>query len=410
MPVNVAWHGIKEPAADWLMESKSICPGVVVARTLMEGRVTSSAVRVINLSDHEHRVHRGQFVGPAEPVETEEVNVANAESLMSPTDVKRRSGGATATSVPEHLQGVIDALPADLPEAERAAAVRFVLDHEAVFSSGDFDLGRTHLVKHRIDTGTNRPFKQPLRRHPIAYLPVIDEHVKEMLAHDIIEPAASPYASNVVLVKKRDNSIRFCLDFRQLNEITYKDSYPLPRIDTCLQSISGAKFFSTLDLRAGYWQTEIDERDRDKTAFVTRRGMYRFKVLSFGLANAPALFQRLMDLVLVGLTWECCLVYLDDVIVFSGTFSEHITRLNAVFERFRLANLKLKPSKCQLFQRRVTFLGHVVSEAGVEPEPGKIDVVRTWPVPRSLTQLRSFVGLASYYRASEMASISGSKR
>src|SRR5208282_937541 len=191
---------------------------------------------------------------------------------------------------------------------------------------------------------------------------------------------------------------RFCVDYRKLNDLTYKDSYPLPRIDTCLQSLGGARFFSTLDLRAGYWQTEIDSRDRDKTAFVTRRGTFRFKVLSFGLANAPALFQRLMDLVLVGLTWEACLVYLDDVIVYANSFEQQLERLTAVFGRLTEAGLKLKASKCQLFQRRVTFLGHVVSEHGVEPDPEKIETVRTWPRPRSLTETRAFVGLASYYR------------
>ena len=227
------------------------------------------------------------------------------------------------------------------------------------------------MVQHRIDTGTNRPFRQQLCRHPLAYLPVIDEHVEQMLAHDIVEPAASPWASNVVLIRKSDGQLRFCVDYRHLNDLTYKDSYPLPRIDACLHSLGGAKYFSTLDLRAGYWQTEIAPVDRDKTAFVTRRGTYRFKVLSFGLANAPALFQRLMDLVLVGLTWESCLVYLDDVIVFGSSFEQHLERLSTVFDRLAEAQLKLKPSKCSLFQRRVHFLGHVVSAAGVEPDSAK---------------------------------------
>jgi hypothetical protein len=201
-----------------------------------------------------------------------------------------------------------------------------------------------------------------------------------------------------LIQKPRGQGLRFCVDYRQLNQLTYKDSYPLPRIDTCLQSIGKAKFFSTIDLRSSYWQTEIDERDRDKSTFVTRRGAFRFKVLSFGLANAPALFQRLMDLVLSGLTWEVCLVYLDDIIVFSDTFRQHLERLSMVFNRLRTAGLKINASKTHLFQRRVSFLGHVVSEAGIEPDPSKIEAVRTWPRPRNLTELRSFVGLASYYR------------
>ena len=219
-----------------------------------------------------------------------------------------------------------------------------------------------------------------------------------MLQHDIVEPAASPWCSNIVLIRKSDGGLRFCVDYRQLNELTYKDTYPLPRIDMCLNALGGSKLFSTMDLRAGYWQTLIDERDRDKTCFVTRKGTYRFKVLSFGLANAPALFQRLMDLVLVGLTWEVCLVYLDDVIIMSETFDEHLCRLKTVFDRIHAANLKLKASKCKLFQREVVFLGHLVTADGVAPDPAKIRAVQNWPRPRNLTETRAFVGLASYYR------------
>ena len=221
-----------------------------------------------------------------------------------------------------------------------------------------------------------------------------------MLQHYIIEPAASPFASNVVLAKKSDGSLRFCIDYRQLNELTYKDSYPIPRISFCLDSLGGANFFSCLDLRSGFWQTAMDPQDADKTAFVTRRGQFKFKVLAYGLVNAPSLFQRIMDLVLAGLSWECCLVYIDDVIVFSkGDFHDHIAKLTLVFDRLRDAGLKLKPSKCRLFQRRVAFLGCVVSQQGIEPQPEKVSAVVEWPVPTSAGDVRSFVGLCSYYRS-----------
>ena len=232
----------------------------------------------------------------------------------------------------------------------------------------------------------------------MAYLPVIDEHVDKMLANDICEPSNSPWASNVVLVKKSDETLRFCIDYRQLNNLTIKDSYPLPRIDTCFDALGGVKYFSTLDLRQGYWQVENDPETADKTTFITRRGAFKFKVLPFGLSNAPAVFQRLMNMVMQGLTWEACLVFLDDIIVISSTFEQHLERLNAVFERLKSANLKLKPSKCRLFQLKVKFLGSVVSEKGIEPDPEKLEVISDWPVPSNLTELRAFVGLASYYR------------
>ena len=275
---------------------------------------------------------------------------------------------------------------------------RLLEENREVFSTSEFDLGRTDLVRHKIDTGSNRPFKQQLRRHPMGYLPVIDEHVDKMLANNVCEPSNSPWASNVVLVKKSDGTLRFCVDYRQLNSLTVKDSYPLPRIDTCFDALGDAKYFSTLDLRQGYWQVENDPETADKTTFITRRGAFKFKVLPFGLSNAPAVFQRLMNMVMQGLTWEACLVFLDDIIVISSTFEQHLDRLSAVFGRLGSANLKLKPSKCKLFQLKVKFLGSVVSAKGIEPDPDKLAAISDWPVPSNLTELRAFVGLASYYR------------
>ena len=214
----------------------------------------------------------------------------------------------------------------------------------------------------------------------------------------VIEPTVSPWASNVVLVRKPSGELRFCVDYRQLNNLTVKDSYPLPRIDSCLDSLGGAKYFSTLDLRSGYWQIEADKETSEKTAFVTRKGIYKFNVLSFGLSNAPAIFQRLMDLVLLGLNWQICLAFLDDVVVMSSNFEQHLERLQQVFERFRGANLKLNAGKCHLIQEKVKFLGSIVSRDGIAPDPEKVRAVKEWPVPTDLKQVRGFVALASYYR------------
>jgi len=231
----------------------------------------------------------------------------------------------------------------------------------------------------------------------MAQLPVIDEHVQHMLEHNIIEPAASPWCSNVVMVHKQDGTMRLCIDCRKLNGLMTKDKFPLPKIDTCLDTLNGCEFFSTCDLRWGYWQTEIDERDRDKTAFVTHKGQWRFKVLSFGLANALSQFARIMELVMSGLTYDVCLVYLDDILVFSKTFDEHLERLATVFDRLNRYLLKLKPSKCSLFQRKVSFFCHVVSGQGIECDPEKVATIATWPTPTSIAEVHTFCGLASYY-------------
>jgi len=219
-----------------------------------------------------------------------------------------------------------------------------------------------------------------------------------MLEYGIIEPAASPWASNVVLVTKKDGSLRFCVDYRRLNSITYKDSYPLPLIDNCLNALAGSSWYSTLDLRSGYYNIPIAESDRDKSAFITRQGCFRFTVMPFGLTCAPSVFQRLMDVVLCGLSYQICLVYLDDIIVFGRTFEEQLERLEEVFKRLRSANLKLKPSKCFLCQRSVEFLGHVVSEKGLTMQSSKIEAINDWTSCKDVSEVRAFMGLSGYYR------------
>jgi len=219
-----------------------------------------------------------------------------------------------------------------------------------------------------------------------------------MLRQGVVEPASSPWASNIVLAKKKDGTLRCCIDYRQVNEVTRKDAYPLPRTDACLDAMSGSKLFSTFDLRSGFHQVSMDPNDADKTAFVTRRGMFRFRTMPFGLCNAVATFQRLMDLVLAGLNLDIRLVYFDDIIVFSATPEQHLERLKCVFRRLQEANLKLKPSKCCLMQTEVSFLGHIISGEGISTDPEKIKLINEWPAPTNLRQLRGFLGLAGYYR------------
>jgi len=219
-------------------------------------------------------------------------------------------------------------LPDELNEEQRSKVKALLVRHRTIISTGEHDIGRTHLVEHRIDTGEHRPIRQPLRRHPFQHLEWIDDEVAKMQEHGIVEPAASPWASNIVLVQKKDGSLCFCVDYRRLNSVTYKDSYPLPLIDNCLNALSGWSWYSTLDLRSGYYNIPIAEEDRDKSAFVTRRGCFRFMVMPFGLTCAPTVFQRLMDIVLCGLSYLTCLVYLDDVIIFGRSFDEQLERFS----------------------------------------------------------------------------------
>ncbi len=219
-----------------------------------------------------------------------------------------------------------------------------------------------------------------------------------MLKENIIEPSRSPWASPVLLVKKKDGTIRFCVDYRKLNLVTIKDVYPLPRIDDSLAVLSSGRFFSTLDLISGYHQIPMAEESKDKTAFITPNGLFQFRVMPFGLTNAPATFQRFMDAILAGYKWRTLLVYMDDICVFSENFDQHLLDLKDVFECMRQAKLKLKPSKCHIFQTKIKFLGHIVSDNGIGPDPDKVKAILNMEIPTNVTKLQSFLGLVGYYR------------
>ena len=281
---------------------------------------------------------------------------------------------------------------------ERSQLTELIEEFQDVFVLSPAELGHTNVVERTIDTGDSAPLRQPPRRIPFALRVKVDEMVKDMMTQGVIQQSSSPWASPIVLVSKKDGSTRFCVDYRRLNSATKKDVYPLPRIDDTLDSLAKQKYFTTLDLASGYWQVGMDKPSQEKTAFITHSGLYEFLVMPFGLCNAPATFQRLMEVVLNGLVRNTCLVYLDDILVIGRTFQEHLSNLHQVLTRLREAGLRLKPSKCQLAATQVEYLGHIVSAKGIEADPKKVVAVQQYTVPENLKKLRSFLGLASYYR------------
>ena len=262
----------------------------------------------------------------------------------------------------------------------------------------DNKLGCTSLVQHHIDTGDTKPIKlRPYRVSPYRK-EIISKEITTMLNTGIIEPCISPYAAPITLQPKKDGSLRFCVDYRELNSVTVRDVYPIPRIDDTLDQLQHAKYFSSMDLRSGFWQIELNPASRDKTAFISHAGLYRFRVMPFGLTNAPATFQRLMDLVLGGLKWSCALVYLDDIIVYSSSFTDHLNHLELVLQQIQQSGLTLKINKCHFCKTHLKYLGHIVSKEGIQPDPDKLKAVREYPVPTKLKAVRTFLGLTSYYR------------
>ena len=258
-------------------------------------------------------------------------------------------------------------------------------------------LGVLHGTRHRIDTHGSPVFQHPYRAGPSARQ-AEKEEVDRMLKLGVIEPSTAEWASPVVLIPKPDGSTRFCVDYRKLNALTARDVYPLPRMDECLDSLGEAEFFSTLDANSGFWQIEVTPEDRDKTTFSCHVGMYRFTRMPFGLINAPATFQRAMDIILSEVRWESVIVYLDDVIVFSRTFEEHLKHLGVVLGKLSEAGATLKFSKCHFFRRSVDYLGHRLLPHKLQVLEKNVEAIRKASAPTSKTQVRSFLGLCGVYR------------
>ena len=291
----------------------------------------------------------------------------------------------------------VDLTGTDLTQSQKQKLENLIWEFRSLFVTEGGPTGRTSKVKHAIITN-GLPVREPIRRIPHALQETVKLEVKKMLKDGVIRESNSPWSSPIVMIKKKDGSWRFCVDFRKVNSMTQKDAYPLPRIDETLEALTGSQFFTTLDLASGYWQVEMEEADRKKTAFSTCEGHFEFNVMPFGLTNAPATFQRLMECVLAGLTYEQCLIYLDDIVVFSVTFDQHLERLKMVFHHLAEAGLKLKPSKCHFAKSEIRYLGHIVSRQGIQADPDKTSAMISFPVPSDIKELRQFLGLTNYYR------------
>ncbi|KMQ85186.1 enzymatic polyprotein endonuclease reverse, partial [Lasius niger] len=231
----------------------------------------------------------------------------------------------------------------------------------------------------------------------------VNKQVQEMLEDGIIRKSASQWNAPLLVVPKKPDAsgkprLRVVIDFRRLNNLTIGDSFPLPNITDILDQLGNAKYFTTLDLASGYHQIPMAEHDKKKTAFSTPYGHYEFNRMPFGLRNAPATFQRLMNSVLIGMQGLRCLVYLDDIVIYGSSLEDHNKRLTEVLRRLRENNLKLQPEKCEFLRKEVIYLGHIISENGIMPDPSKLTAVKNFPIPKKVKDIQAFIGLAGYYR------------
>lgn len=259
--------------------------------------------------------------------------------------------------------------------------------------------GPTDRIKHKIRLKTDQPLKQRYRPRNPAMQAVINVEVEKMEQEGVIEPSQSAWSSPIVVVRKKDGSHRFCIDFRRLNAVTEKDAYPLPHITATLDKLRGAKYLSSLDLKNGYWQVPLAPESRPVTAFtVPGKGLMQFRTMPFGLHSAPATFQRLLDSVLGPELERNVLVYLDDIIIASQTFDDHLNHMAEVFRRLRSTKLHLNSEKCHFCRDSLRYLRHIIDQEGIRTDPTKVSAIANWPVPTSLKKVRQFLGVASWYR------------
>lgn len=290
-----------------------------------------------------------------------------------------------------------------LNQEERNSIINICKTYSDLFYLPDDQLTHTSTLEHEINLTNPTPINTKSYRYPEIHKQEVNKQIDKMLKQGIIKPSISPWSAPLwVVPKKLDASKvqkwRLVIDYRRLNDVTIGDAFPLPQIDEILDQLGHSKYFSTLDLASGFHQIPVKDSDQQKTAFTTPLGHYEFTRMPFGLKNAPSTFQRLMNSVLSGLQGLQCFVYLDDVVIYASSLEEHTLKLKTIFDRLRLNNLKLQPDKCEFLKREVSYLGHVISEQGVQPNPEKVNAIKNYPVPKDAKMIKQFLGLVGYYR------------
>lgn len=293
---------------------------------------------------------------------------------------------------------------ANIPSAVRNSFQKVIEMRKKAFADLNESLPYNTNIVATIRTEDNDPIYSKLYPYPMGVANVVNEEIKSYLAHGIIRPSRSPYNNPVWIVDKKgvdemgNRKKRLVIDFRKLNQRTIDDKYPIPNVMVILSNMGKARYFTTLDLKSGFHQIELAERNREKTAFSVNNGKYEFCRLPFGLKNAPSIFQRAIDDVLREEIGRTCHVYVDDVIIFSETKEDHVKHIDWVLRKLCEANMRISKEKSNFFKTSVEYLGFVVSRGGIQTSPSKVDAIKNYPTPTTLFGIRSFLGLASYYR------------
>ena len=365
--------------------------GIIAAKSITNTDDSSVIpIQVYNYSSRPIRLKKNQTIGTAEIAKN--ITKIDDHKKVNFNDLK-----SDDQRLFNYLFNSIQVGP-QLSTDEKNKLIHLLVKYKDAISLSKNDLGECNVLEHKIDTGDHQPIKQALYKTNLRQKLEMEQHVQEMKDNNIIEPSNSPWLNNPVLVEKKNGEKRFCIDFRALNKVTIKDGYALPRIDEILDTVGSAKLFTTLDLASGFWQVLLDDPSKAKTAFSTILGFFQFRVMPFGLCNAPATFQRLIEKVLTGLNWKQCVAYLDDTVVHARNFKEQLQRLEQVLIRFKTANLKIRIEKCKFAMEEVEFLGFKITKNGLLPCERKIEAIKRMQPPQTKRQVRQLIGFINYYR------------
>ena len=379
-------EGIFEPT-NRICEQSTNDPFVVASGLVRPDRRNLIPIRLLTLEDNV-KLKKGIVLGTLRAAERDYESAAVTMRGISVETNKRW----------EILEPKFASKLSSMGEIQKKELMPLLQEFSDIFSISKRDIGLTGMVAHEIDTGQEKPICTPYRRIPLALEDKVDEMINELEGKGIIRPSLSPWNAPLVVVPKKNGDIRLTVDYRKLNSITERPIFPMPDSRALLDTLSGSAYFTTLDLSSGYYNIPMKEEDVQKTAFSTRRNHWEFVRMPMGLSTAPGTFQRLMHMVFHRENWKQCLIYLDDVLVFSDTINEHLRRLRLIFECIREAGLKLSPEKCTFLQRKVCYLGYEISEKGTHTDQSKIEKITSWPTPKYVDELRSFLGLCGYYR------------